>query len=475
MFTQYDPESAALTDELRGMFDEFGAGKWSAADLERHQTAKLREVLAYVRANSPFYRAKLSGISDEAISGLRSDDIRSLPFTTKADLQQAQFDLLSLPVSEAWTFYETTGTTGNPTPCPRTNGDTIHNNSVLTAYYRDVLAPHGDRQVIGISGPTELHATGDTFGDVCRNLGHAVAKMWPHSPVIGFDRALEVMRLLPVTGLFCTPGMALRLARKAVEAGLDPRRDFSLGVLMLTGELLSPSLRDNIGELWGAEAHNCLYASQEASVLAAAASDGTLRTAPLINLYEVIDPATGEPVAPGPDGVRYGELVVTNLYTGAKPLVRYRTGDMVRMTQAGPGAAVPAPSLEAVGRVRDRLVLNGHVVNGYDLEDLLLRRFRGYLDYQITVASDDAGTDLLSLTLNADPDRNRADDIERAVADCRDELGTALSVGFGDPGPITSTGAMVSWKAARVVDLRDPGAGASVESRSAERIAGARA
>jgi phenylacetate-CoA ligase len=475
VFTQYDPESAALTDELRGLFDEFGAGNWSAEDLERHQTRKLREVIAYVRANSPFYRAKLSDIPDAVLAGLRSGDIRSLPFTTKADLQRAQFDLLSLPVSEAWTFYETTGTTGNPTPCPRTNGDTIHNNTVLTAYYRNVLAPHGQRQVIGISGPTELHATGDTFGDVCRNLGHAVAKMWPHSPVIGFDRALEVMRLLPVTGLFCTPGMALRLARKAVEAGLDPRRDFSLDVLMLTGELLSPSLRDNIGELWGAEAHNCLYASQEASVLAAATSDGTLRTAPLINLYEVIDPATGEPVAPGPDGVRYGELVVTNLYTGAKPLVRYRTGDLVRMTQAGPGAAVPAPSLEAVGRVRDRLRLNGHLVNGYDLENLLLRHFRGYLDYQITVACDDAGTDRLSLTLNADPDRNRADGIARAVADCRQELDTVLSVGFGDPGPITSTGAMVSWKAARVVDLRDPRSQASAESRSAERIAGARA
>jgi phenylacetate-CoA ligase len=475
VFTQYDPESAALTDELRGLFDEYGTGKWTADDLDAHQTARLREVLAHVRAGSPFYRDRLAGFGDETLSGLHIRDLRKLPFTTKADLQQAQFDMLSLPLSEAWTVYETTGTTGQPTPCPRTNGDSIHNNTVLTAYYRGIFAAHGDRQVIGVSGPTELHATGDTFGDVCRNLGHTVAKMWPHSPVIGFDRALEVMRLLPVTGLFCTPGMALRLAQKAVEAGLDLRRDFSLDLLMLTGELLSPSLRDNIGTLWGAEVHNCLYASQEASVLAAATADGTLRTAPLINHYEVIDPHTGEPVAPDRDGVRHGELVVTNLYTGAKPLIRYRTGDLVRMTEAGPGAAVPAPALEPVGRVRDRLRLNGQVVIGYDLENLLLRRFRGYLDYQITVTRDDTGVDLLSLTLNAEADRLRDEDTQGAVTDCREELGTTLSVGFGDPGPITSTGAMVSWKAARVVDLRDPGAGTSVETRSAERIAAARA
>ncbi|MGW7362768.1 phenylacetate--CoA ligase family protein [Streptomyces sp. NPDC054841] len=471
MFTQYDPESAELASGLRDQCDAFLANEWGAEALASHQTDKLREVLTHVRANSPFYRERLAGISDTAISGITRDDLRKLPFTTKDDLRRTQLGILSRPVSEAWIFYETTGTTGAATPCPRTNGDTIHNNTVLTAYYRDVLAAHGDRQVIGVSGPTELHATGDTFGDVCRNLGHAVAKMWPHSPVIGFDRALEVMRLLPVTGLFCTPGMAMRLAQKATEAGLDTRRDFSLGILMLTGELMSPSLLQNISDLWGADARNALYASQEASVLAAATSDGSLRTAPLINLYEVIDPGTLQPVEPDSDGTRYGELVVTNLYAGAKPLIRYRTGDMVRMTDPEPGAAVPAPALEAVGRVRDRLTLNGHLVSGYDLEDLLLRRFRGYLDYQITVTRDERGRDLLALTLMAEPDSQQAV-IGQVTDECLDVLGTRLSVGFGDPGPITSTGAMVSWKAARVVDLRGKSSG---ENRSAARIAATRA
>ncbi|MCQ8835992.1 phenylacetate--CoA ligase family protein [Streptomyces antimycoticus] len=469
MFTHYDPESAALTVELHDQFKAFIAGQWDAAKLAAHQTDRLREVVAYARANSPFYRRHLAALTDEEISGLRIDGLSRLPFTTKDHLRKAQFDVLSRPVSEAWTFYETTGTTGAATPCPRTNADTIHNNTVLTAYYRDLLAAHGDRQVIGVSGPSELHATGDTFGDVCRNLGHAVAKMWPHSPVIGFDRALEVMRLLPMTGLFCTPGMALRLAQKATEAGLRPREDFSLDVLLLTGELMSPSLLANIGTLWGAKAYNVLYASQEASVLAAATSDGSLRTAPLINHYEVIDPDTLESVEPDPAGVRYGELVVTNLYAGAKPLVRYRTGDLVMMTEPGPGAAVPAPAVRAVGRVHDRLSLNGHPVNGYELEDLLLAPFRGYLDYQITVG-DDAGRDRLFLTLKADEAVVRAG-TEHAVRACLDVLDTTLTVEIGTPGPITSTGAMVSWKAARVVDLRT---GRSDENGAAERIAAMR-
>ncbi|HEY8983151.1 MAG TPA: phenylacetate--CoA ligase family protein [Streptomyces sp.] len=472
MFTQYDQEAGALTNELRDQFDAFATGEWDATRLASHQTRRLREVVAYVQARSPFYKERLAALTDAEISALTVDDLRNLPFTTKDDLRKAQLDILSLPVSRAWIFYETTGTTGAATPCPRTNSDSIHNNTVLTAYYRDILARYGDSQVIGVSGPTELHATGDTFGDVCRNLGHSVAKMWPHSPLVGFDRALELMRSLPVTGLFCTPGMAMSLAQKALAAGFDLKRDFSLDVLMLTGELMSPSLLRNIGLLWGAEARNCLYASQEASVLAAATADGSLRTAPLINHYEVIDPEGTEPVLPDANGVRCGELVVTNLYAGAKPLIRYRTGDMVRMTGPGPGAAVPAPALEAIGRVRDRLRLNGHLVHGYDLEDLLLRRLAGYLDYQITVDHDGLGRDVLSLTLQAGPDGDAWDAIENAVADCRRELDTPLTVRTGSPGPITSTGAMVSWKAARVVDRRTE---SSIENTSAERIAAARA
>lgn len=470
MFTQYDPESAALTDELRDRFNDFIAGKWDDEALASHQTAKLRDVVAYARANSPFYRERLAGIGDETVATLRLHDLPRLPFTTKDDLREAQFDLLCRPVSDAWVFYETTGTTGVPTPCPRTNVDSLHNNTVLTAYYRDILSRHGDRQVVGISGPSELHSTGDTFGDVCRNLGYTVAKMWPHSPVIGFDRALEVLRILSVTGLFCTPGMALRLAQKAMDAGLKPRLNFSLEVLLLTGELMSPSLLENIGLLWDAEVHNVLYASQEASILAAATADGTLRTAPLINLYEVIDPDTLDVVPPGHDGERHGELVVTNLYLGAKPLIRYRTGDLVRMYEPAPGAAVPAPSVEVLGRVHDRLALNDHLVNGYDLEDLLLRHVRGYTDYQISIDHDDHGRDRLSLLLRANPAFDRPS-ITRTVRQVRDELGTELTVKLGNPGAITTTGAMVSWKAARVVDLR---AERSVENESAERIAESR-
>jgi phenylacetate-CoA ligase len=474
MFTIYRPELAEPAVELRDRHRSFLAGEWDARRVAEYQLSRLRATLAYVKQNSPFYRDRLASLDPAGFAAVDEQSLARIPFTTKDDLRNAQRDMLSRPLSDAWIFYETTGTTGRSTPCPRDEIDSLANNTVLTTYYEGVLRRHGGGQVIGVCGPTELHAFSDTFADVCRNLGLAVAKMWPHSPMVGFDRALDVMRSFPLTGLFCTPGMALTLAKRAVAAGLDPREDFELRVLMTTGELASPSLMANLGHIWGAQAHNALYASQESSVMGAVTGDGRVCTAPLIGLTEVIDPETGHWVRPDAAGVRQGELVVTHLYQGSKPLVRYRTGDLVRVTDPQPGDLVPAPSIAALGRVRDRLDLNGRLVTGYDLEDLLLRHLRGYLDYQVVIERAD-GADRLVLTLqplSSAHAEGLAAGAARAVEECRAVLETELEVRVGELGNITSTGAMVSWKAARVVDRR--AAEPDDEARVAARLAAGR-
>jgi phenylacetate-CoA ligase len=445
MFTLFDPELARTGEELRDRFASFLAGRWPAARLSEYQAARLRETVAYVQARSPFYRRHLAGVD---ASRLTLDGLRDLPFTTKEDLRRELDGVLSRPLHRAWIFYETTGTTGVSTPCPRDNIDSLSNNMALTFHYGTVFQDFGDEQFIGVSGPTEMHAFGDTFGDVCRNLGLAVAKMWPHSPMVGYRRALHAMRSLPLTGLFSTPGMALTLAKKAYAQGLDPRRDFRLAVIMCTGELASPSLLDNVGAVWGARAYNALYASQEASVMGAVAGDGELYTAPLLNIYEVIDPDTARPAAPGGTG----ELVSTTLYQGSKPLVRYRTGDLVRLRPPGPSAPVPAPTMQVLGRVRDELTVGGNRISGLDLEELLLRRPRGYLDYQVVIDGE-GDADRITLRLEPPPGGLRVPEAAM-IADCRAALGIPLRIEYGTLDAVTTTGAMVSWKAARVEDRR---------------------
>jgi phenylacetate-CoA ligase len=449
----------------------FEHGEWSGQSLALYQETQVRHTLRHVLAGSPFYAAHLGPYVEDAGSTTLAG-LRGLPFTTKDDLRNHGTDILSRPVSDAWIFYETTGTTGKATPCPRDNTDSTATNTALTINYASVLRAHPGPHVVGIMGPTELHSTGDAFGEVFRNLGQCVAKIWPHSPVVGYRRALEVMHDLGISALVCTPGMAMSLAREARLAGFSPRDDFRLSFIMVVGELVTPALLDNIRAIWSAEVYNCMYASQEASILAAIRDDGRLRTIPLNNYYEVIDPDTGTEAIPGSDGAQEGELVVTHLFQGCKPLVRYRTGDMVRLAPLPESAEYPSAVLTPLGRVRDLTTIGGRAFSAYELEQAVLENTTACCGYQIVIDNPTGGRDELRVILEyLGAGAAGSLDAGAVRAGVARRLGISPDVEVGEIGTIATTGALVSWKASRVHDKR---AGDDAERRAAVAIAARR-
>ncbi|NUR29517.1 MAG: phenylacetate--CoA ligase family protein [Catenulispora sp.] len=445
MYTVFRPELAEIAREVLARHRDHQAGGGDPADLDAYRLERFVATVEYVQKHSAFYGERLAGVDAAGITALTAEALAGIPFTTKDDLRAFGFAVPSLSASDAWVYYETTGTTGDSTPSPRADVDSINTNIAMTVQYEPLLRRFGDRQVMGVCGPSELHAHGDTFTEVCRNLGLATVKMWPHSPLVGFPRALRVLRELPVTALFCTPGAAVALAKAAVQDGSDPRRDFRMDVLMLTGETAPPSVLAHIGELWQAEAHLALYGSQESSVLALASAAGGLRLAPLLNHYEVIDPQTLAPAAADADGVLHGELVATHLYQGAKPLVRYRTGDLVRLH--------PDARIEVLGRVADRLTLNGVATTGYDLENLLLDGVRGYLDHRIVIEQR-AGRDAVVLTLTPESEGASPTGLDASAEACRAAFGIEVEIQVADVEATPVAPGPVSWKTPRLSDRR---------------------
>lgn len=478
MFTIYRPELHQVATRVHDMNRDFFAGRWSPEQLREYQLAGLRDTLRYVKQASPFYRRHFARFDDAFVDGLTLESFAELPFTSKDDLRREMLDMLSKPLADCCFFYETTGTTGPATPCPRDYVDTIYNNMAVTSCLSTILVEGDRKHFVGVCGPTELHSFGDTLGDVCKNLGLGMAKFWAYSPVIGLKKSVETLRELGITALMCTPGMALTTAKVARQLGYDLKKDFALEVIMLTGELGSPAMMKNIGSLFGARSYNFLYGAQEALVLATVVRSGQMHTFPINFFYEVIDPVSGRRVE-AVDGVRSGELVVSMLFQGSKPMLRYRTGDSVRLRDASAGDLFPSPVVEVLGRTRDALELGGHAIQGYDLEQLLMERVPAALGYQITISND--GVDRLAVKLELlDSGEDAA--CARAVAEAfRARLGVETTVSFGELGSIGSTGALVSWKAARIVDTRPPKQGNAAlaarlaeERRVAEQIAATR-
>lgn len=449
MYAIFKEDALNLARSVYNEHVQFEQQTLSETDLRARRELRLEQVLQYVCEHSAFYRQHLGEQVLAASAQGQRVGLEKLPFTTKDHLRERGWDMVSAPLGKAWVYYETTGTTGKATPCPRSEIDSIYNNTPLILRYGQILKQHGVGHIVGVMGPTEVHSTGDTFEDVMRSLDFPMVKMWPRSPVIGNQRAATLIEELKITALVCTPAVAISLAKHFLAQGKDPNHT-SVRVLFTLGELSTPQLLRNLGSVWGAAVYNCMYASQEASIMAVARPDHQLYTLPLNNVYELLDPDTGTPIEVARHHEEYtGELIITHLYPGQKPLVRYRTGDMMRVRRQ----LDHTWQLTPIGRVRDRLILNGHNVCAYDIEAALLEHLDGCLDYQIAIERHD-DTDRIAVVVANHAPGTLVLDTECAGRHMRDALGVPVRIEVGETDAITGTSAMVSWKAARVHDQR---------------------
>lgn len=445
------------------LFDEFvvkynkvhqayWADRLSECELKCWHEEQLGRVLRHVKSRSVFYEKHFRDVDVEGVS---LAELSSLPFTTKDDLRQFMMDVLSGTLEDSIYYYETTGTTGPATPCPRDKKESYANNKQLAMSYQAVLAKHfpTEKTVVGIMGPTEVHSFGDTLGDVCHQLGVSHAKIWPHSPVIGYPKTLQLMKDLRIGVVASAPGLLLALAKEAERLGWNPREDFHLRAFMMSGELCTPALKNNLYSLWGCEAYNSLYGSQEAMIIAAANASDQLMPHRLNYIIEVLNPQTGESLGDSGEG----ELCVTMLIAGVKPLIRYRTGDLVSIHKNPKSSIAQAQVMKVVGRVKDAMTLNGKAFTAGHIEQALLEGVEQCLGYQIVincVNGRDTVIAKMEMSRFYEGDRSQLTLLIRERV--RERLGVEATIMVVDDlDDHVNLGSWFSWKEARIVDQRN--------------------
>lgn len=434
------------------LIERYYAGTLSAAELASWHATQLTTVLRHVTERSAFYGRHLAGTD---IASVTPETLSQLPFTTKADLRREMYDVLAGSPAEARIFYETTGTTGPSTPCPRGAKDIVASNAAVEESWRRLFAERfGDRMpVVGLMGPSELYAFGDVFSDVTDKLGVCHVKIWPESPRVGFRKALRLIKDLGVEVIVCAPALCLSLAKAARHYGYQPD-ELPISMFLVLGEICTPEFRANVSSIWpGATVYPTLYGSQEALCIATGASTGQLHLSTVNYLAELVEPDTGRYL--GRTGE--GELVLTMLIDGIKPLIRYRTADLVRISEPADIAPLPGPVIEVIGRVADRIELGSAKLQPAELESAVLSGVRGCLGYQVVIDRDKDGNDKVTIRLDlltelsGDPVAVRAGIADRL----RERAGVLADIAVeSELDPVTSTGAFVSWKAARILDRR---------------------
>jgi phenylacetate-CoA ligase len=287
------------------------------AGIEAHQLAKLRELLRVVLAGDGFYARKLrdAGV-DENIASLGEFSER-LPFTCKADLVCDQTahppygSNVTEPVERYTRFCQTSGTTGRPMRWLDTPESWEWMTDCWLRIYRAVGVGSEDRAFFAFSfGPFLGFWVGF---EAATRLGCLAI------PGGGMRTAVRLETILDnrVTVLCCTPTYALRLAEVAAEQGIDLGGS-CVRRIIVAGEPGGsiPATRSRIEELWPGARVVDHHGMTEIGPVTYECPErrGVLHVMELGYIAEVVS----------------DELVLTNLGRVGSPLLRYRTGDVVR-------------------------------------------------------------------------------------------------------------------------------------------------
>ena len=298
------------------------------------QEEKLAAMLPYLYEHSAFYRAKFKAAKLKPADIRTVADLPKFPITTKDEMAR------DVAANRPWGTY---------TPIDdktwRNRGWMIFSTSGTTTTPRSFRYTALDAELWAKASARALYAMGVRSGDsalTCTNYNPHVFFWGIHHAFnlmnvavmpggVATERRLQMIDLYQPTILVATPSYALHLANTMRAAGGDPAAS-SVNKVICGGEPASGivSTRKRIKESWGAEMHDVYGCTEAAPGCSAFTCREGLKREPVathvhedLQIWELIDPATFEPVAPDARGL----TVVTNLNSEGSPQLRFLVGD----------------------------------------------------------------------------------------------------------------------------------------------------
>ena len=347
----------------------------------------LDKLLALIAAIVPANRFQTQRLTAAGITlDLESlaDFSARVPFTTKADLVADQAahppfgSNLTFPLERYTRFCQTSGATAKPLAILDTPESWNWMLENWARIYRAGGLRAGDRIYFAFSfGPFLGFWTAFEAAARCGFLC---------IPGGGLGSAARLRALIEhgANVLCCTPTYALHLAEVAAREGIDLATS-NVRRIIVAGEPGGSvaGVRARIRDAWNGAQVLDHYGMTEVGPVAFQndGEEGVLHVIEDSYFAEIVNPTTG---APAPAG-KIGELVLTTLGRGACPLLRYRTGDLVKRVFAAPGFALAGG---IIGRADDMVVVRG--VNIYpSAVDAVVRSVPEIAEYRVTVTSRD--------------------------------------------------------------------------------------
>ncbi|WP_308114921.1 phenylacetate--CoA ligase family protein [Rhodococcus opacus] len=290
-------------------------------------------------------------------------DLAGLPFTEKQELRDS---LAATPPlgshvaadrADIVQIQASSGTTGSPSYVGLTRSDIdVWSELGARALYANGFRP-GDRLLHGF-GMSKGFVGGIPVVQMAQYMGIVDI---PIGAEAGAERLLRVQADQRPDALIGTPNFLAYLAEQAPAILGVAARDLGVRAISVGGEPGGglPAVRGKLESLWGATSREMLGGTDIACIYwgECEEGDGMHFLSPDLMVAELIDPATGDIVAP--EAGAQGELVYTALRRQASPLLRFRTRDHVVVTGTDCACGRTGYKVRCVGRTDDMLIVRG--------------------------------------------------------------------------------------------------------------------
>lgn len=406
-------ELALGRPSFRILAELLASERWSPERLRQLRLERLQAMVRSAYEHTPYWRGVMDarGIRPCDIHSL--DDLRRFPLLEKNTLRQRREAMVWREEGKRVQMVRTSGSTNEALEFYTSSTREAYINAARMRGHEWVGVRRGEKELYYWGSPVELSKQDRIKRVRDWLINDGLTNGFEVTPERLKKNYAEWLAWGPKC-IFGYPSTCVLTVTMAESLGLDLKalRDRGLTVIVTTSEMLSDVDRQLIADGFGVPVRDS-YGLREAGLIGHECEHGTMHCMDEQVILETIDPETLAPT----DGE--GELVVTNIVGPAFPVIRYRTGDIVTLSQQPCACGRNLSSIRISGGRAVEFVVTkaGKWVVGYSFI-YIARSVPGIVKFQ--VVQEKLGAILIRLAVD---ERFPADGIEQVKKKAAQRLG----------------------------------------------------
>ena len=366
----------------------------SKAEIKVFQEERLKQLFHYLKEHSAYYQRvfKEKHITLSDINTL--EDLTKIPVTTKEDLQKYNDDFICVSKIKIIDYVTTSGILGEPLTFALTEKDLER-----LAYNEAIsLACAGIQQTDVLQLMTTMDRrfmAGMAYFLGVRKLGAGIIRVGTGIPELQWD---SIIKFRP-TYLIVVPSFLLKLIDYAELHGLDFHNSGVKGAICIGESLRNQdfsfnTLSQKIKDKWDIELYSTYASTEMNTAFTECKQQQGGHHHPELIIVEVLDD-NDNPVPEGEEG----ELTITTLGVETMPLLRFKTGDIVKAhtspCKCGRNTLRLGP---VIGRKKQMIKYKGTTLYPPAMENIL-NDFNEVESFVIEISHNAIGTDEICIKM----------------------------------------------------------------------------